>query len=58
MLHGTIMRCNLGFQIRVGEFDTITYMGYSVREAKQRYRKQFKLKCKKIVWGGNLSCFA
>lgn len=58
MLYGTIMRSRYGFQIRVGEFDTITYMDYSVREAKQRYRRQFKLRNKKIVWGGNLSCFA
>lgn len=57
MLYGTIMRCNLGFQIHVGEFDTITYMDFTVREAKLRYRRQFKLKNKKIRWGGNLSCF-
>lgn len=57
MLYGTIMRNNLGFTIQVGDFDRMTYIDYTVREAKQRYRRQFKLRNKKIVWGGNLSCF-
>ena len=57
MLYGTIMRCSLGFQIKVGNFDTITYNKHTVREAKARYRRQFKLVNRKIIWGGNLSCF-
>ena len=57
MLYGTINRCNLGFTIQVGNYDRMTYMQFTLREAKQRYRRQFKLKGKKIVWGGNLSCF-
>ena len=57
MLYGTINRCNLGFQIHVEGYDRMTYMQFTLREAKQRYRRQFKLKGKKIVWSGNLSCF-
>lgn len=57
MLYGTIMRHNLGFSIKVGNYDTIVYSQYTLYEAKRRYRRKFKLVNKKIVWGGNLSCY-
>ena len=57
MLYGTIFGGRNGFELHVSGFPYMTYIGYSLREAKRKYRDDFGLRYKKICWEGNVSCY-
>lgn len=56
MLYGTIIGNRHGFELHVSGYPHILYIGYSLREAKKKYRREHFLEYEKIRWEGNVSC--
>lgn len=50
MYYGTIIGNRHGFELHVSGYKSILYVGYSLREAKRKYRDDFGLRYKKIRW--------
>ena len=50
MLYGFVYHTTQGIELHISGYPYMQYIGYTEKQARQLYRKQYGLKYKKITW--------